>query len=50
MLDDDILEDAETFNLQLEADDTSVVTITASAASSVVTIEEDPADGRMSLF
>ena len=46
ILDDSILESDETFNLQLAADDTSVVTITVGADSSVVTIREDPMDGR----
>ena len=46
VLDDSILESEETLMLQLAADDTSVVLITASADSAVVTIREDPADGK----
>ena len=46
VFDDSILEEAETFTLQLFADDTSVVTINGSANSSVVTIIEDPIDGK----
>ena len=46
VLDDSILESAETFTLMLVADDASVVEITADALSTVVTIEEDPTDGR----
>ena len=46
VLDDSVLESAETFTLQLVADDSNVVIITASAESAVVTIEEDPTDGR----
>ena len=46
VLDDSILESDETLTLQLVADDPSVVVITASADSAVVTIEEDPTDGK----
>ena len=46
VLDDSILEDEETMTLQLVADDTSVVAITASRDSAVVTIREDPTDGK----
>ena len=45
ILDDNILESEETLTLHLVADDTSVVTITSSAESAVVTIQEDPTDG-----
>ena len=47
VLDDSILEAAETFSLMLIADDASVVEITADAQSAVVTIEEDPTDGKV---
>ena len=43
--DDSILEEAETFTLQLATVDTAV-TIPGSAASSTVTIQEDPTDGK----
>ena len=46
VLDDSILESDETFTLQLAADDISVVTISVGTDSSVVTIREDPTDGR----
>ena len=46
VLNDDILESEENFTLQLVADDPSVVVITASADSAVVTIREDPTDGK----
>ena len=46
VLDDSILEDEETLTLHLVADATSVVGITASADSAVVTIGEDPTDGK----
>ena len=46
VVDDNILEAEETLTLQVVADDTSVVAITASADSAVVTIGEDPTDGK----
>ena len=46
VLDDCILESTEIFTLQLISDDSTVVTITPSAEFAVVTIGEDPMDGR----
>ena len=46
VLDDNILEEAETLILQLQvANDSSVVTITTGAESALVTIGEDAMDG-----